>query len=157
MGLNYTRGVKFGEEVVRIGTTVTKQEVSNFMRWLATEAFTRIGRRTPIDTGVLIGNLRIAKSLGSENTLKRRGLAVQTELSKLLFINPFSIITIYNNIPYGEYWEYGTYQPANPGPSKDPRPGRKGKILVRDGFSVQSPQGMFNITFAELVNTVRVI
>ena len=43
---------------------------------------------------------------------------------------------------YIEILENGGFIPKNPGPSKDPRPGRKGRILVSQGHSTQAPQGM---------------
>lgn len=38
--------------------------------------------------------------------------------------------------------EHGLFEPANPGPSKDPRPARTGRTLVVGGYSVQAPQGI---------------
>ena len=38
--------------------------------------------------------------------------------------------------------EFGLFEPPDPGPSKDPRPARSGRVLVVGGFSVQAPQGI---------------
>lgn len=47
-----------------------------------------------------------------------------------------------NNTPYADVIETGGFKPKNPGPSKDPRPGREGQILVQGGYSTQAPAGM---------------
>lgn len=52
------------------------------------------------------------------------------------------VVYIQNNVPHGPILEFGLFSPPNPGPSKDPRLGRKGKILVANGFSTQAPRGI---------------
>lgn len=47
-----------------------------------------------------------------------------------------------NNMPHIQVLEHGLFTPPNPGPSKDPRPHRFGKIWVVNGFSIQAPHGI---------------
>lgn len=47
-----------------------------------------------------------------------------------------------NNAEHILVLEDGTFDPPNPGPSKDPRPGRRGVVLVQGGFSLQAPRGI---------------
>lgn len=47
-----------------------------------------------------------------------------------------------NAVEYAAIIETGGFEPPNPGPSKDPRPGRNGIVLVQGGFSTKAPEGM---------------
>lgn len=64
-------------------------------------------------------------------------------------------IFITNTQKYGEVLEFGLFRPRNPGPSKDPRPHRKGKVWVKNGFSVQAPKGMLKVLDPELRRMLR--
>lgn len=54
----------------------------------------------------------------------------------------FGKIWFTNNSPHASVIETGGFEPANPGPSNDPRPGREGQLLVVGGYSTQAPRGM---------------
>ncbi len=54
----------------------------------------------------------------------------------------FPKLLLTNAVEYAAIIETGGFQPPNPGPSKDPRPGRKGFVLVQGGFSTKAPEGM---------------
>jgi hypothetical protein len=47
--------------------------------------------------------------------------------------------------------DQGAFEPPNPGPSKDPRPERRGRVLVQDGFSTQAPDGIIGPTISEVL------
>lgn len=57
-------------------------------------------------------------------------------------IGPADPIYIQNNVEQTRILDDGLFQPADPGPSKDPRKGRTGKVLVAGGYSVQAPRGI---------------
>lgn len=65
-------------------------------------------------------------------------------------IPPYSISFGQNPVDHAPIVEFRMFIPQDPGPSKDPRPGRFGRILVAGGASTQSPQGMAGITTDEV-------
>ncbi len=56
-----------------------------------------------------------------------------------------------NNVPHARILEYGLFEPPDPGPSRDPRPGRSGRVLVAGGFSTQAPRGIMGDAVAATV------
>lgn len=62
----------------------------------------------------------------------------------------FATIWIVNNSDYILVLEDGLFVPPDPGPSKDPRPGRFGRILVSGGYSTQAPGGIAKAVVSEV-------
>ena len=123
--------------------------LTNFHRRLHMEALARIVRRTPVDTGRARGNWQ--SSIGSPASGQRTFEdPVGTGMAQLGVLPPYSKSFITNNVPYILVLEDGGFTPPEPGPSKDRRKGRLGRVLVRGGYSVQAPQGMAGITVEEL-------
>lgn len=58
---------------------------------------------------------------------------------------PFSRTEVANGVRAINILDKGGFVPPNPGPSRDPRPGRKGRVLVINGYSRQAPQGMTRV------------
>lgn len=129
------------------------------LRRLATSIFVKIVKRTPIDTGRAIGSWQLTiggegADIGEEEAIGRGAAgAIAAALAELKAVSVFNAgdINITNSAPYILILEDGGFVPPDPGPSKDPRPERFGKILVRGGYSVQAPAGMVKITIAEAV------
>jgi len=100
---------------------------------------------TPVDTGrarngwhVTIGSRSGADQQGGksiEGVLQKGKRAIDKATLG-------DVIWIQNNVPYIRVLEFGLFVPPDPGPSKDRRKGRFGRILVRGGYSVQAPTGM---------------
>ncbi len=90
-----------------------------------------------------------------DRKLGKQAKTNKEELDKLGNLPPYQITWLTNNLPYIEVLEFGKFVPENPGPSKDPRKGRKGRILVKDGYSVQAAQGMARVTLAEIEASLR--
>lgn len=65
----------------------------------------------------------------------------------------FGKLWLSNNVEYAAVLEQGGFEPPDPGPSKDPRPGRTGNLYVQGGFSTGAPEGMLvaGLRKAELV------
>ena len=124
---------------------------------IALEALRRIVLKTPVDTGRARSNWQL--SIGRLPTEAVEGVFSPTRYAqtlsdaatKLQTLPPFDIVYIANNLPYIQVLEHGSFRPPDPGPSKDPRPSRKGRVLVTGGFSVQAPRGMVRVTFEELL------
>lgn len=152
----------FNLELDRIAKTLPEEQVTTVHRALTLDALTRIVQRTPVDLGRARGNWQTTIGAPAENVLeivdKEGGATISKGASVASKIPPFSQSFISNNVDYILVLEEGGFIPKDPGPSKDPRgkPGsgkkgdRWGRVLVRGGFSVQSPQGMVAVTFEEL-------
>ena len=65
-------------------------------------------------------------------------------------IRDFAISWHQNPLVHTRVLDEGLFDPSDPGPSKDPRPGRTGRVLVEGGFSTQAPRGMVEVTFREI-------
>ena len=120
-------------------------------------------QKTPVDTGRARGGWFLSlgdepddvgasqaadKAEGQGRRASNVGQAAKT-LNSIRRRN-FTTVWITNNVGYIPKLEFGLFDPPNPGPSKDPRRGRKGRILVQGGFSTQAPEGMVRVTFEEL-------
>jgi hypothetical protein len=122
--------------------------------------------KTPVDTGRARGNFQVSTTTApqgivavpSSNESGDPGAAVgpgqkafTDGVQKFAAANsPFGVFWVVNNLPYVAVLDQGGFEPKNPGPSKDPRKFRKGRILVKDGFSIQAPNGMVDLTIEEI-------
>lgn len=143
----------FNEAVHNFSRAVVPEEAKRFQRWLTLEALRRIVLRTPVDTGRTRGNWQVGLN-EIPSTEKESRQPIKDGLSVLARMAPFGATYVSNPLDHVEVLEFGLFSPRDPGPSKDPRRGRKNRILVKDGFSVQSPQGMVGITFQELLTII---
>lgn len=149
-----TNAAEFAREVNDVSKRIAKDVVPLFVAKVALELLRRIVLRSPVDKGTFRLNWQttvrvpaegfIAKEGGSAAEVIARGMSVLRNLP------PFPVVWLTNNTRYGPILEFGGFVPADPGPSRDPRPGRFGRILVKDGFSVQAPQGMVGIAIEEV-------
>lgn len=105
------------------------ENIVKFHKAVVLEAFTRIVKRTPVDTGRARGNWQLGINTSSNTILdvkiKDEETALRIGLQALTSITPFSIVHITNNLEYIYYLEY-----------------------VRT--SEQHPEGMVEVTIAEL-------
>lgn len=144
----------FEQEVTREGRKLTQDDLVLLHRQIAFDALSRVILKTPFDTGVTRNNWQIEiggdPSGQIEAADKTGAQAIARGQAKLAALQPYALVVIGNLSDHILVLELGQFQPPNPGPSKDPRPDRKGKVLVRDGYSVQAPQGMVAVTLEEL-------
>ena len=143
----------FNAELTRWAKQRLPEEVKRVTTAVALEALTRIVGRTPVDTGRARGGWQVAigspaagegeNDQNGTNTVSRGSATIRSA-------PPFSDVHITNNVEYIDILENGGFDPPDPGPSKDRRPGRKGRILVEGGYSTQAPRGMVDLTFQEL-------
>lgn len=131
-----------------------EKEIIKLQRLIVVDALKRIVEKTPVDTGTARANWQISIGIRKRNKLKRKDTAggdtIVKGIEALTGLGPFEIVFIQNNLDYISVLEEGGFVPTDPGPSKDPRKDRKGRILVAGGFSVQAPQGMVQVTLVEL-------
>lgn len=148
---------EFNLELERIAKSLPEEQVTTVHRALHLDALSRIVRRTPVDTGRARGNWQSTIGTPAEGSLavedKDGGPTIAAGSKVAQAIPPFSQSFISNNVEHIRVLEEGGFIPKDPGPSKDPRQGRKGRVLVRGGFSVQAAAGMVAITFEELNQT----
>lgn len=122
--------------------------------------------QTPRDTGRLVSGWDVtigspssriepARSEGNPDTRDGGTIAFEKAAEVLPNIPAFTIVHVTNNTPYAEVIELGLFDPPNPGPSKDPRPGRKGQELVVGGFSTQAPAGMLRNALLRIATATR--
>jgi len=156
---------KFERELNQICSTMTFEDVVMVQKKITFEAFIRLVMKTPVDYGFARGGWHITVGVESNSEPSGegsydigRGLSPDAvfseELTKLTHLDRlknFQVVYISNNVPYILVLDQGLFDPPNPGPSRDRRPHRQGRVLVRDGFSVQSPQGMVDITIHEII------
>lgn len=103
--------------------------------------FEKLQAGTPVDTGEARSKWHFSSPRASSEDV-----APADPLSDLVKLTLEAAaedpLWIQNNADHIRVLEDGTFDPPNPGPSKDPRPGRTGEILVVNGFSRQAPKGI---------------
>ena len=107
-------------------------EVSKFVKKVSFDLFTKIVRKTPVDTGRARSGWNIAvnaidTSVPPKSTDLTKGEATTAALSKLsgaIILTPYSIVWISNNLPYIE--------------------------VLEEGSSKQAPQGMVAVSIEEV-------
>lgn len=147
----------FTRELARLAESMPAEQVAIVHRALHLDALGRIVQKTPVDEGRTRGNWQSTIGapatgqlpLRSEAEVLAEGARVASEIA------PFGVSYITNNVDHILVLELGEFDPPDPGPSKDPRPGRKGRELVKGGYSVQAPRGMVAVTVEELAETFK--
>jgi hypothetical protein len=143
----------------REGVRIPRQSFLSFQKIIAIEAIRRVALKTPVDSGFLRNRWQISLSAPDGIALQQNpgisvGAAVDPVVARavvaLSTLAPFGQIWIVNPAEYATIVDQGGFVPPDPGPSSDPRPGRRGRILVSGGFSVQAPAGMVDVTVQEL-------
>jgi len=116
------------------------------------EVLSRALARSPRDRGNFIANWRAQIGVPATAPLDGTGTPnLAGILGSLTGLVPFQVVYVNNTAQHGHVIDSGGFDPANPGPSKDPRPGRFGRILVRGGYSTQAPQGITTGVVAEIL------
>ena len=140
---------QFESQVNKFVKTLAPEQAVKFHRLIALEALRRVVFKTPVDTGRARGawQTTIGKASSKEGKDSNPVATGAGVLSSLKFLQ---VVYLSNNVPYFDVLVKGKFRPKNPGPSSDPRKGRKGRVLVKEGFSVQAPKGIIPVTIAEL-------
>lgn len=121
-------------------------------RVLHLEALRRVVQKTPVDVGTARANWQSTlEAPAAGHVAVRSAEEVNAEGARVIAgVKPYTASFITNNSDHIEILELGGFVPPDPGPSKDPRKGRKGRVLVQGGYSVQAPHGMVGVTVEEL-------
>lgn len=105
--------------------------------------------RTPVDEGFLRSMWHASEGSRVESATPKSD-PINENQPEIVGMQPYSVMYITNAAPYADIVDEGGFMPPNPGPSKDTREGRKGRILVRHGYSIQAPAGMTGPTLTSL-------
>lgn len=146
------------ERQLQAFATKTVADANKLRRAVGLDMLTRVVLKTPVDFGIARGNwqitvaqepqyLQTVKDEGGGKTIEKgagqlaRSSGPTADLRKVIYIA--------NATPYIEVLDRGLFVPPDPGPSNDPRKGRFGRVLVQNGFSVQAPQGIVDLSLNE--------
>lgn len=130
----------FAAELDAFSKNFETKVTRDFARSVLDLAIRTLVKNTPKDRGVLRGSWWIGSP---EQSRVFEDNAVLTRARKALATYKVGDqVSIINDQVYASVVDQGEFDPPNPGPSKDPRPGRKGRVLVRGGYSTQAPRGM---------------
>ena len=147
---------QFNRDLKRVVRNLERKVIPQAVTKIALDAFSEVVKRTPVDRGQHRASWQIGINRPADGEVKALDASaggsntVTREVPKLFKLPPYPIVHITNNAPAIEILEDGGFQPKNPGPSKDRRKGRFGRVLVKDGYSVQAPRGMVKVTVARL-------
>lgn len=140
----------FSEQIDEFQDSLVKKVAPQFVKYVLELAIRTLVSHTPKDSGKLRGQWWIGDGSGSQifednATFTRARRAISSY--KL-----GDQVVIVNNLVYASLVDQGEFEPPDPGPSRDPRPGRRGRILVSGGYSTQAPHGMTEPTLEALEN-----
>lgn len=160
-----TNLAEFTAKLNAAGKELPQRSLLALQKKIVLEALRRVVQRTPVDLGFLRAGWQVTIGIPATAT---RGQApksgdaripqpplVGNAISTLARLQPFQTVFISNPVPYASVIESGGFVPKDPGPSKDKRADRRGRVLVKGGYSVQAPQGMVAVTVAELLTIFR--
>ena len=150
-------------ELRELAKTLTAEQTVLVQKKLTLDLFAGVIRRTPVDEGIArggwqigVGNAPELKPINRNDTADdpTSTQAYQEGFVELGKLRPFQIVFISNNIPYIIVLDHGLFVPPNPGPSKDPRPDRYGRVLVEGGYSKQAFFGMVDLSIEAIRDTL---
>lgn len=146
---------EFAFELDRVAPRIADEVIVDAHRRYHMAGLRGVVLRTPVDTGNTRAQWQSTlETAAQEEVATRSAQAVLDEGERVIAaVPPFSQSFIANPSKAAEVLDLGLFVPKDPGPSKDPRVGRKGEVLVVGGFSKQAPQGMVALTVAELEAT----
>ena len=137
----------------------TFQKVIIIVHKSTIDLFSRIVKRTPVDTGRTRGNWQFqlgSPAKGIKDLLDKSGATVNANFrSDILGWNPEITGYISNNVPWINKLEDGGY----PNPPKNGTRKKDGSYEIRSagGYSKQAPKGMVKISVAEFSRILKAV
>lgn len=110
-------------------------------------------KNTPRDTGRTRGEWQTSAYFPKSTLIGRirpQTAVIEEARSVAKSMGKYARVWFTNNMPHIQVLEHGLFIPRNPGPSKDPRKHRFGRVWVVNGFSVQAPRGILKPVFDEI-------
>lgn len=146
---------KFFAELDFESKDITRRQVLIWQKRIVLDAFEMVVDRTPVDYGHARANWDVGinrvpshefttdfEADVSAPKAESKAAAMKRARQKLTRLKAFDTVHIVNNVAYTTVLEDGGFIPPNPGPSKDERLHRFGRVWVRGGYSVQAPRGI---------------
>jgi hypothetical protein len=150
-----TNAKQFNDVVLSTGKSIPVELMVPFHKKVVILAFTSLIFNTAVDEGGTRGGWQLGINVlprsKVENDDPQGSKTLLTGLALLAGLPPFATVFMVNNQPAAPILDEGKFVPPDPGPSKDPRPGREGQILVKGGFSVQTPKGIIPVAVQEVL------
>lgn len=151
MGSNWRQ---FADALRKVAVTYPEQVYMPKLRRFAFKIVAIAAELSPVNYGPLRNGWHV--SLGSPSKTDKKVASGRGGLAQVMRtaeqdINPVRMgetIWIQNNTPHAVDYGFGTFTPANPGPSSGShappewRSEKEGKILISGGFNVTAPRGM---------------
>jgi hypothetical protein len=147
--------IKFLQELDAETRDLTRRQVLIWQKRITIDAFEMVVDRTPVDYGHARANWDIGinrkpshefatdfEADVSAPKAESKAAAMKRARQKLTRLKAYDNVHIVNNVSYVTILEEGGFVPSNPGPSKDERLHRFGRVWVRGGYSVQAPRGI---------------
>lgn len=143
MPIRMQPGAVLAEDLKRASAGMIEAEVNRLQRRASLAVLGACVRRTPSDLGAARNNWQVGVDFVPAGVVPASSPDPVTAAASAIATAPaYSVTWIVNNVPYIGVLDEGGFVPPNPGPSKDRRPSRRGRILVRDGYSTQAPEGI---------------
>ncbi len=150
---------KLSAELTKAARGLAAEAVVTLQKKTTFDVLAGVIKRTPVDEGTARGGWLVGIGLPPDGAGiidkgelgDPSGAALNSGLSVMAQLEPYQIVYITNNVEYIVTLDQGGFIPPDPGPSRDPRKERKGKVLVRGGYSTQAPQGMVDVTLASMI------
>jgi len=140
-----TNAATFAASVRTEGKALPMRAFVPYRAKIVREILQGVVLQTPVDTGRARNGWHLTIGAPSGGSVQSTD-ALAAGLQVLADAKGADTIILQNNEAHTRVLEYGLFDPADPGPSKDPRPDRTGRVLVRGGFSTQAPVGMLGDT-----------
>ncbi|MGB0890231.1 MAG: HK97 gp10 family phage protein [Solirubrobacterales bacterium] len=136
----------FAESMRDFAETLPEAQLKPFRDAIGLKLLSSVVLNTPVDRGRLRGNWQTTAGGTTDAALATEDRSGRETIAKgnatILAARVEEVIWLQNNLPYAVVVEEGLFEPADPGPSNDPRPTRTGKVFVSGGYSLAAPQGM---------------
>lgn len=139
----------FADEIRAYGEIVESKIAPGFARAVLELAIRKLVAITPVDSGILRVNWRVALDGAPSQIVADRDVLTRARRAMAGYKVGMPIVIV-NDAFHASIVDDGGFIPPDPGPSKDPRLSRFGKVLVRGGYSTQAPRGMTEPTIEEL-------
>lgn len=128
------------------------KRIHTVVRQFALSLFSRVVKRSPVDTGRFRANWNVSYGAPDTSTMTRvdptGGTTTNAIKQAVLSLPVGATIWLANSLPYARTLEYGEYpNPAKHGSKK--RKETEMTIHTVGGFSMQAPHGMVRVSVAE--------
>lgn len=130
-------------------------DIETVTRKATLDMFNAVSLKAPVDTGRYRANMNVSYNAVDRTVTQSTDQGrMQSEIAKVATLPIGGIFYITNSLPYASVIEFGEY--PNPPKYGSKKRGEAGiAVHVRNGYSMQAPQGVFRITAMEYSDYVK--